>query len=334
MLSVRDMEQRDVDLVARYFVEADEAFLKGMGVDRGKVPPLKTWRDLLGGFLDCPLEECSAHFVIWERNGEAVGHSNVNQTVLGERANMHLHLWQADDRRSGLGSAFLPATLDRYFETFRLERIVCEPYARNPAPNRTLPALGFESSGTLVTVPGWLNFEQRVNTYILHRDRWQVWKRERGAYVRPADEADFEEILALAREVEPLFGPMADEPGFREGMRTAMAEGMILCVSEAGTGGLLGAVAVDPEANELAWLAVFSRFRGRGLGSLLIRGAFALLDATRPAGVVTFGPEVPEGAAARAVYLRQGFADVEQGGNNPAGYPTVLMQRPAGGPAS
>jgi len=38
---------------------------------------------------------------------------------------------------------------------------------------------------------------------------------------------------------------------------------------------------------------------------------------------------VPEGTAARRLYLESGFADLKDGGPNPAGIPTVIMELPA-----
>jgi hypothetical protein len=41
---------------------------------------------------------------------------------------------------------------------------------------------------------------------------------------------DLSDWLALAREVEPLFGPMADVPEFQDGLRQAMQEKRALSV--------------------------------------------------------------------------------------------------------
>lgn len=54
---------------------------------------------------------------------------------------------------------------------------------------------------------------------------------------RVATVEDFPGWITLAREVEPLFGPMADVPSFREALRRALAHGNALCVrAEAGGG--------------------------------------------------------------------------------------------------
>jgi hypothetical protein len=45
--------------------------------------------------------------------------------------------------------------------------LYCEPYALNPAPNKTLEKLGFKFLKTYTTIPGWINFEQEVNLWEL-----------------------------------------------------------------------------------------------------------------------------------------------------------------------
>lgn len=51
------------------------------------------------------------------------------------------------------------------------------------------------------------------------------------------------------------------------------------------------------------------------------------LDPGREMTVQTFAPGVPEGEAARRLYMKYGFADREDGGLNPAGIRTVIMVR-------
>jgi GNAT superfamily N-acetyltransferase len=145
--------------------------------------------------------------------------------------------------------------------------------------------------------------------------------------VRPAAERDLDGWLALAREVEPLFGPMVDDPAFHAALRRAIATGCAFCIGEPGTPRLDGGLIVDGEKNEIAWLAVSAASRGRGYSKALLSCALANLDAARPVVVQTFDASVPEGAAARTLYRRFGFEDAQPGGRNPANIPTVMMVR-------
>ena len=145
--------------------------------------------------------------------------------------------------------------------------------------------------------------------------------------IRPARQEDVAAWLELAREVEPLFGPMVEDPVFREALYTAVNDGRAVCAVEGER--LCGAAAVSRDENALAWLAVASDRRGTGLGRALAEAALELLDASRPASVETFAPETAEGEAARRLFLSLGFEDRERRGTNPAGFPTWRMERPA-----
>lgn len=85
---------------------------------------------------------------------------------------MHLHIWPPGNRRGGYGAYFIRRSIDRYFETFQLQNLFCEPYALNPAPNRILANAGFDLVRTYETIPGWINFPQTVNRWVLTRDNW------------------------------------------------------------------------------------------------------------------------------------------------------------------
>jgi len=139
---------------------------------------------------------------------------------------------------------------------------------------------------------------------------------------------DFEGWLQLAREVEPLFGPMVQDPDFRTGLRQAIVDGHALCV-RAETGGheqrLQGGIVIAPKANEILWFAVATESRGKGLGKALLHAAVKNLDKTRPIIVTTFDQTVAAGTPARHLYHAVGFREFSPAGVNPAGIPTVTM---------
>jgi len=132
--------------------------------------------------------------------------------------------------------------------------------------------------------------------------------------------------MELAREVEPLFGPMAGDPGFQAGLRQAILEQRAFCIREAGSK-LAGGVVIATAENEIAWLAVNQGMRGRGLGEALLKRALAGLRPEAPVWVTTFAPSVPAGMPARALYLKFSFKDAQEAGVNPAGIPIVVMRR-------
>jgi len=93
-------------------------------------------------------------------DGIAVGHSHINDIDYAKEAFMHLHIWNPTQRKSGNGFFFIRESIKIYFEMFKLLKLYSQPYALNPAPNRTLQRVGFKYVKTFETIPSWINFPQ------------------------------------------------------------------------------------------------------------------------------------------------------------------------------
>jgi RimJ/RimL family protein N-acetyltransferase len=158
---VRPMEVDETRYVIDYF----------LGADPGRLPTAQVWEEILRTDFTRPLEERRFFYVVWEANGVPIGHSHVNDLRYGEEGYMHLHLWRPEHRRRGLGTRFVRESIAIYFEQLALARLFSQPYALNPAPNRTLAAVGFELVESYETVPGWINCRQPVNKWMLTRER-------------------------------------------------------------------------------------------------------------------------------------------------------------------
>jgi RimJ/RimL family protein N-acetyltransferase len=165
--SVRPLTRSELELVVDYFHSADHAFLRGMGVDPARLPARAEWLNRLWRDFDSPDDKKETFYLGWLKDGDLVGHSNINKIRFGEEAFIHLHLWKPELRRGGMGTAFFKLSTSIFRERFALKRILCEPYAQNAAPNRVLTKLGFRLVKTYRTVPGLINFEQEVNHYEL-----------------------------------------------------------------------------------------------------------------------------------------------------------------------
>jgi RimJ/RimL family protein N-acetyltransferase len=166
-LSIREMQISDVPGIADYWLNAEVAFLLGMGVDVNKLPSREQLTNTLTEQIKKPIENKRSFCLIWLMDERPVGHTNTNPTWFGKEAYMHLHLWEKDLRQKGLGAAFIKLSLPVYFEKLRLKKLYCEPYALNPAPNKTIEKAGFELEKEYITIPGSLNFEQPVKRWVL-----------------------------------------------------------------------------------------------------------------------------------------------------------------------
>jgi RimJ/RimL family protein N-acetyltransferase len=172
-LSVREIDEKDISLIADYWLKSDDDFLINMGVDLNKLPSRSFFTNMLKKQLETPIKEKKSYAIIWELDGIPIGHTNVNDLVFGQQATMHLHLWQANNRQKGIGSTLVAKSLPFYFEKLQLNELFCEPYALNPAPNKTLQKLGFEMLKTYRTIPGGINYEQEVNRWVMTKEKYE-----------------------------------------------------------------------------------------------------------------------------------------------------------------
>lgn len=170
-LAVREMEVNDIEKIVDYFVLADTEFLIGMGADKSKLPDREKWIEKLKSEFQKTYTCKEFYYIIWLLDNQAIGHSNINNIEFGKSAKMHLHLWNNGQRKSGLGLDFLRLTIPYFLKIFKLRKLICEPYSKNLAPNRTLSKLGFELVKTYHTKPGQINFHQIVNRYELGKEQ-------------------------------------------------------------------------------------------------------------------------------------------------------------------
>nr|WP_257790652.1 GNAT family protein [Tenacibaculum sp. SZ-18] len=112
---------------------------------------------------------------MWEENGVQIGHTNANNILFGKEAFMHLHVWDTSKRKKGLGNNLIKKSLPFYFKNLEIETLFCQPYALNLAPNKTLKKVGFEFVKEYVTIPGSINFEQKVNLWKMTRDQFLLF---------------------------------------------------------------------------------------------------------------------------------------------------------------
>src|SRR5258705_5077644 len=176
LLSVREIQQSDIEPITQYWLTPDPAFLTGMGVDLDKIPSKEEWMAMLSEQLAQPYPEKKSYCMIWLVDNKAIGHCNVNKIKFGEEAYMHLHMWNSDLRKKGMGTELVKMSVPYFFENLELKKIFSEPYALNPAPNKVLEKAGFTFMKEYLTIPGFLNFEQPVKCWELTYEQYKKHK--------------------------------------------------------------------------------------------------------------------------------------------------------------
>jgi ribosomal-protein-alanine N-acetyltransferase len=173
-LSVRVSTATDLEMIVDYFHSSTNDHLLKMGVDINKLPERNAWLQLLNEELQQPMESKKFFFVTWLLDDMPVGHTSINKILFGKEAYMHLHMWKPGERQKGHGTKFVALSLPLYFTNFNLEKLYCEPYALNPAPNSTMKKLRFEFIEQYETIPGYLNFQQPVNKWRLDLEKYKM----------------------------------------------------------------------------------------------------------------------------------------------------------------
>ncbi len=150
--------------------------------------------------------------------------------------------------------------------------------------------------------------------------------------VQLAQRVDFEPWLELAREVEPLFGPMVGDPVFQRALLRNIARGTAYCVRDGNALGsrLLAGLLLSPRppVYRIGWLAVTETARRAGLGRLLVERALTAVPPASEIIVITFGPDVAGGGPARTFYQRLGFVPSESAAPGSNGTPRQVFRRP------
>lgn len=117
--------------------------------------------------------------------------------------------------------------------------------------------------------------------------------------------------MTLAAEVAPLFGPMPDLDVVLE---RKISQNQAYC-ARLGTdrASQLGGTFIGGAGTEhwIRWLAVFSEYRGLGVGRLLVETAISSIPKASSIYVDTFPGEAPGADAANRLYLSCGFAPTE-----------------------
>lgn len=144
--------------------------------------------------------------------------------------------------------------------------------------------------------------------------------------IRLLENNDYQAWLELAKEVEPLFGPLVNSQEFQKGIKDCIKNQNAYCLEDENHN-VVGIIALNRKENEITWLAVGEKYRGKKSGQKLVEKAIKELESNGDIYVQTFSSEAKEGMFARKLYEKNGFKELKRAGKNPAGIETVIMIR-------
>jgi [ribosomal protein S5]-alanine N-acetyltransferase len=169
-LSVRPLVAKDFDGFINYWLGLSQAEIERLGVAIDRLPSAAQMRSDLEAMLAAPDDGVRSFVLAWCINGEAIGHSSLKDIVPRDSGSIHLHMWRADLRGKGHGPyLFCLAAVD-FYQRLNLKRIICEPKADNPAPNRLLQRIGFPLISTRIGRSSELSTICKLNRYDIARE--------------------------------------------------------------------------------------------------------------------------------------------------------------------
>ncbi len=169
-LSVRPLAAEDLDGFINYWLGLSPDAMERLGVAIDRLPSATQMRSDLEAMLAAPDDGVRSFVLAWCSNGQAIGHSSLKDIVPADFGSIHLHMWRADLRGKGHGAyLFCLAAVD-FYKRFKLKRIICEPKADNPPPNRLLQRIGFPLISTRIGRSSELSRVCKLNRYDIVRE--------------------------------------------------------------------------------------------------------------------------------------------------------------------
>lgn len=173
---IRDSTEADMKLQAEYFHSASDEYLYNLGVEVKKIREKSLFDpEEARKKLQIPVAERTAHSYAIVINQRTVGLAIVKKIKFGEEADLHAHIFQAENRRQGLGSQVFFEVVRRAFTTFHLKKINCDPTASNPAPNKLLQKMGLQPLRTIETPAEGILRQRIANHYEITKDLVEKW---------------------------------------------------------------------------------------------------------------------------------------------------------------
>lgn len=169
-LTVRPLAREDFDGYIAYFTRASQADAERMGLAIDRVPSPTQMRSDLEAMIATPVDRLRSFVLAWCVDSKTIGHSSLKDIVPRHVGSIHLHMWRADLRGRGYGPRLFCLSVLDFYERFNLKRMICEPKADNPIPNRVLQKIGFPLLLTHVAASSELSVVCELNRYDILRE--------------------------------------------------------------------------------------------------------------------------------------------------------------------
>ena len=148
-LRIREVIPADAHCMNQYWADNTEEDLRRLGeISR---PDLTGNIEFIEQFCRDRLspDRADEGILIWELNASQIGYCTLKEIHYGSEAQIHLHMWEKNQRGKGIGAVLFCLSALRFISEFKLKTLYCQPKFDNPMPNRMLKKIGFKLLGTV-----------------------------------------------------------------------------------------------------------------------------------------------------------------------------------------
>ena len=132
--------------------------------------------------------------------------------------------------------------------------------------------------------------------------------------IRWANENDLPAWYAIASELSVVMRHPADmgaDPEFISYAKSKASKYEALTAVDYMSGNTMGFIGFSRTHNRITWIGVSEKYRGKGIGSRLLKTALRQLDHNKPITVETYPDEYEPGVPAKNLYRKFGFVETE-----------------------
>lgn len=175
---VRAIAEADLVIQDAYLKSASDEFLRNIGFNPDSVRSSVRDYEVFRVSQKPAVRDRVIHSFVFELDGKVIGSSTLKSIKFGESAEIHGHIYDAENRGKGVVSKLMPEYLKFIFDVFELQVLIAEPSASNRAPNEILKKLGAMLTETYVAPATKTLIERTTNRYEISRELVKGMNRE------------------------------------------------------------------------------------------------------------------------------------------------------------
>jgi hypothetical protein len=163
-VTIRDLEESDVEMLVSYWHDGDPAYLSSLGVDLKKLGSRDQTRGRFLASIPGPHENPERATFVVDAAGKPVVYTNLNFKSMDE-VYVHFHTLERQPFVKALVYFLFPEMLQIFFRRFPITRLIMQTSTGNRNINRFLGRFGLTPSRVHLSTPDGMARPGEFNVY-------------------------------------------------------------------------------------------------------------------------------------------------------------------------